>query len=226
VELISRFLGARTAHVAGIGTVLGGATYLLIGLIPVFLGLMGPRIAGAVPDAEQVVPRLAEIFLPGVLYVAFVGAIISAILSAVHAALHAPASQISHNIVVRMVPGLTDGGRLWSVRLTVMALSVVAYLLAVTSQRIHDLVETASAFGSAGVFVTALFALFTRLGGAASAYASVASGMLVWAIGKYAAGLTAPYLLGLVAALVAYVGVALLEFRANEQSFRKQGRKS
>ena len=226
VELISRFLGARTAHVAGIGTALGGATYLLIGLIPVFLGLMGPRIAGAVPDAEQVVPRLAEIFLPGVLYVAFVGAIISAILSAVHAALHAPASQISHNIVVRMVPGLTDGGRLWSVRLTVMALSVVAYLLAVTSQRIHDLVETASAFGSAGVFVTALFALFTRFGGAASAYASVASGMLVWAIGKYAAGLTAPYLLGLVAALVAYVGVALLEFRANEQSFRKQGRKS
>ena len=67
--------------------------------------------------------------LPGVLYVAFVGAIISAILSVVHAALHAPASQISHNIVVRLVPGLTDRGKLWSVRLTVMALSIVAYLL-------------------------------------------------------------------------------------------------
>ena len=70
-----------------------------------------------------------------------------------------------------------------------MALSIVAYLLSVTSQRIHDLVETASAFGSAGVFVTALFALFTRFGGAASAYASVVAGMLVWAAGKYAAGL-------------------------------------
>ena len=87
---------------------LGGAIYLLIGLIPVFLGLMGPHIAGTVPDSEQIVPRLAEVFLPGVLYVAFVGAIISAILSAVHAALHAPASQISHNIVVRLVPGMTD----------------------------------------------------------------------------------------------------------------------
>ena len=51
-------------------------------------------------------PRLAEMFLPGVLYVAFVGAIISAILSAVHSALHAPASQVSHNIVVRLVPGI------------------------------------------------------------------------------------------------------------------------
>ena len=42
VELISRFLGARTAEVARLGTVLGGAMYLLIGLIPVFLGLMAP----------------------------------------------------------------------------------------------------------------------------------------------------------------------------------------
>jgi SSS family solute:Na+ symporter len=222
VELISRFLGARSAEVAGQGTALGGATYLVVGLIPVFLGLMAPHSIGTVADTEQIVPRLAEVFLPGVLYVAFVGAIISAILSAVHAALHAPASQISHNIIVRLVPGLTDRGKLWCVRLTVMALSVVAYLLSVTSNRIHDLVETASAFGSAGVFVTALFALFTRFGGAASAYASVAAGMLVWAAGKYAAGLGTPYLLGLLAALIAYISVAVLERAANEQLFRKR----
>ena len=161
VELISRFLGARTADVARIGTVLGGSIYFFVGLIPVFLGLVGPRIAGNVPEAEQIVPRLAELYLPGVLYVAFVGAIISAILSAVHAALHAPASQISHNIVVKLVPGISDRGKLWCVRMTVMVLSIVAFVLAITSQRIKDLVETASAFGSAGVFVTSLFALFT-----------------------------------------------------------------
>ena len=68
-----------------------------------------------------------------------------------------------------------------------MVLSVIAYLISVSSSHIHDLVETASAFGSAGVFVTALFALFTRFGGPLSAYASVVSGMLVWATGKYVA---------------------------------------
>ncbi|HEY7085962.1 MAG TPA: sodium:solute symporter family protein [Hyphomicrobiaceae bacterium] len=224
VELISRFLGARTAHVARVGTMLGGIAYLLIGLIPVFLGLMAPFSVATVPDTEQIVPRLAEIFLPGALRVAFVGAIISAILSAVHSALHAPASQISHNIVVRLMPRLTERGKLWSVRLTVMLLSIVAYVLSVTSQRIHDLVETASAFGSAGVFVTALFALFTSFGGAASAYTSVVTGMVVWAAGKYAAGLSAPYLLALLAAAIAYVGVALLELPAHERLFRKGGR--
>ena len=169
-------------------------------------------------DSEQIVAKLAKVYLPGLLYIAFAGAIISAILSTVHSALHAPASQISHNIVVRLVPGLTDRGKLWCVRLTVMALSIVAYLLSVTSERIHDLVETASAFGSAGVFVTALFALFSRFGGPASAYTSVAAGMLVWAGGKYALNLTAPYLLGLSAALVGYVGVGLLERTAQLNS--------
>lgn len=210
VELISRFLGARSAQVAGVGTVLGGLVYLVVGLIPVFLGLVGPSLLPSVPDSEQIVPRLAQAYLPGFLYVAFVGAIISAILSAVHAALHAPASQVSHNIVLRFIPDLSDRGKLWSVRMTVMGLSIVAYLISVSSQRIHDLVETASAFGSAGVFVTALFALFTRFGGPASAYASIAAGMTVWAAGKYGLGLTAPYLCGLLSALIAYVGAAVI----------------
>ena len=169
------------------GTVLGGGIYLVIGMVPVFLGLVGPRLlpqrAGLRADRRQA--RQAAI-CPGCSTSRSSGAIISAILSAVHSALHAPAAQISHNIVVRLIPGLSERGKLWCVRLTVMALSVVAYLLSVTSERIHDLVETASAFGSAGVFVTALFALFTRFGGPASAYASVAAGMLVWAAGKYA----------------------------------------
>jgi Na+/proline symporter len=93
VDLISRFLGARTAEIARLGTMLGGAAYLLVGLIPVFLGLMAAHSVGTVPDAEQSVPRLAEVFLPGTLRVAFIGAVIWAILSAVHAALHAPASR-------------------------------------------------------------------------------------------------------------------------------------
>jgi solute:Na+ symporter, SSS family len=103
-----------------------------------------------------------------------------------------------------------------------MVLSVVAYALSVTSERIHDLVETASAFGSAGVFVTALFALFTRFGGPASAYASVAAGLLVWASGKYALGLGTPYLLGLLAALIGYVGTACLEARQHRADPKRQ----
>jgi Na+/proline symporter len=213
VELISRFLGARSASVAASGTVVAGLIYLTIGLVPVFLGLAGAQLMPNVPDPEQIVARLAEVHLPGLLHIAFVGAIISAILSVVHAALHAPAAQISHNILVRFVPGLSDAAKLWAVRLTVLVLSVVAFVISFASEGIRELVETASAFGSAGVFVATLFALFTRFGGPASAYTSVAAGMLVWAGGKYVFGLTAPYLLGLASAATCYVGAALVEVR-------------
>jgi SSS family solute:Na+ symporter len=215
VELISRFLGARSAEVAAAGTILGGAIYLSIGLVPVFLGLVGPSLLPTAPDAEQIVAKLAEVYLPGMLYVAFAGAIISAILSAVHSALHAPASQISHNIVVRIIPKLSEGGKLWAVRMTVMSLSIVAFLIALSSEGIHELVETASAFGSAGVFVATLFALFTRFGGPASAYASIITGMALWGLGAYVLALSAPYLLGLSGATITYIGAALLWPRAD-----------
>ena len=175
----------------------------------------GRQLGLDVADTEQFIPKLAEQHLVGPIYIVFVGAIVSAILSAVHAALHAPASQLSHNIIVRAVPGLSERGKLWSVRLTVLALSVVAFLIAITSEGIHELVETASAFGSAGVFVATIFALFTRFGGPASAYAAIISGMLVWAIGKYALELSVPYLLGLLAAFLGYVALAWVDAPAS-----------
>jgi solute:Na+ symporter, SSS family len=211
VELISRFLGARTREVAATGTVLGGVIYMAIGMVPVFLGLVGAGLMPNVADSEQIVSKLAETYMPGLLYVVFVGAVISAILSVVHSALHAPSAQIFHNIVAQLETGLSDRARLWGVRLSVMALSVVAFALSYTAEGIHELVETASAFGSAGVFVATLFALFTTFGGALSAYTSILAGMLVWAGCKFGLGLDTPYLLGLGAALVGYVGVALIE---------------
>jgi Na+/proline symporter len=208
VELISRFLGSRSAKVATLGTSIGGAMYLGVGMMPVYLGVIGSSLLPGLAEPEQIVPKLAEAYLPGLLRVAFVGALVSAILSTVHAALHGSAAQVSHNIVLRHFPGLTAARKLWVVRGTVMVLSVVAYALSLGSDRIHDLVETASAFGSAGVFVVAIFGLFTRYGGPASAYGALSAGMLVWLVAKFAIGFHAPYVVALAAALAAYVALA------------------
>lgn len=216
VELISRFLGARGANVAAGGTVAGAGIYMAIGIVPVFLGLVGPTLIPGVADGEQIVPKLAEAFMPKALGIVFVGAIVSAILSTVHSALHAPASQVSHNIVVSLVPGISARGKLWSVRLTVMGLSLVAYALALSAERIHDLVETASAFGSAGVFVVTLFALFTSFGGRHSAYAGLAAGMGVWLVARFVAEVETPYLLALAVAGVSYAVLGFVERKRSD----------
>jgi Na+/proline symporter len=79
------------------------------------------------------------------------------------------------------------------------------------SSGISDLVETASAFASAGIFVALAFGLFTSFGGAASASAAIGAGALVWATGKFVLDVPTPYLAGLLAAVAAYIAVALIE---------------
>ena len=76
------------------------------------------------------------------------------------------------------------------------------------SNAIHDLVMTASAFGSAGVVVVSFFAVFTRVGGAASAYAALVTGTVVWAYGDLVGEWTAPFLAALLASLVAYLAAS------------------
>jgi Na+/proline symporter len=213
VELISRFLGARSPAVAGSGTIAGGVLYLALGLVPIYLGLAGPTVLPDLKETEELVPRLAEALLPSWLYVVFVGALISAVLSTVHATLHAPAAQVSRNLISGLRPGLDPATRLWLTRAAVAALSVIAYLFAAGSDSIKELVETASAFGSAGVFVTLMFAMFSNYGRAASAHAAIGVGILVWAWSKYAWGLDTPYVAALVTSTIAYVASAELERR-------------
>lgn len=222
VELISRFLGASSVRVARTGTLIGGLMYLAVGLAPFYLGLVGPGLIKDLAEPEQIVPRLAATYLPAYFYPFFIGAQISAILSVVHAALHAPAAQISHNVINPALPQLSPAARLASVRGAVLVLSVVATVLALRFKSIKELVETASAFGSAGAFVVALFALFSRFGGPLAALSTLASGILVWLCGKYLIGVETPYLVSVAAALLVYVSVGVLE-GAGTSASRKPG---
>ena len=137
IELISRFLGARSAAVARGGTVTGGVMYIVIGMLPVFLGLAAsglvqgsPELQAKLVNSEQMVSVLSEHYLPQWHYVIFGGALISAILSVVHSALHASGAQVSHNIVVRLIPTLGIRGKLIAARLSVVALTGAAFVLA------------------------------------------------------------------------------------------------
>lgn len=217
VEIISRILGARSAAVAARGAIAGAVIYLIVGLIPVYLGLVGAQLVPGLEDVEQVIPKLAETFLPGLLYIVFAGAVISAILSTVDTTLLASSGQVSHNILERLAPSLDDRRRLLLNRITLAALALVAMIIALRSDTVKDLVETASAAGSAGVFVVALFALFSRFGGPWSATATILVGGGSWLLFSTLLGLDAPYLCALGLAFATYVAVALVERHARPQ---------
>jgi Na+/proline symporter len=210
VEMLSRILGCKSAATARNATLLGAGLYLTVGLIPVTLGLVGPALAPALAEPEQLVAMLAQQHLTTFLYVLFAGALISAILSTVDSCLLAAASLVSHNVVVPLKPALTERAKIRTARLCVAAFGVLAYVIALHADGIYELVETASAFGSAGIFVVGILGLFSRVGGAPSAYAALVAGVSVWAAGEYWLEWTAPYVAAVAAALAAYLAAAPL----------------
>lgn len=215
-ELVARVLAARSPEIARRATLLGGGIYLSVGLIPVFIGLVGIKLIPELDHPEQLLALLAKEYLPTFLYIAFAGALVSAILSTVDSALLAAAALTSHNLIVPLKPSLGEAARVRIARTGVVAFGLIAYVLALYAEGVYALVEEASAFGSAGVFIVALFALFTPFGGVRSATAALLVGIASWVLGAYVLELELPYLTSLAAALASYVAVALFEGQGAE----------
>jgi Na+/proline symporter len=211
-ELVSRVLGSRSARIARRSAVAAALAYLAVGLVPVFAGLAAAERLPGLEDPEQLLLVLARELMPGVLYVVFAGALLSAILSTVDSTLLAASSLTSHNLIVSLRPELSDRARLRLARLGVPLGGACACLLALRSGGVLELVEQASAFGSAGVFVAGCFGLFARFGGPLAASAALLTGALTWLAGS-AAELATPYLASLAAAALAYLAGAAVEAR-------------
>ena len=212
-ELVTRTIAARTPRVAQRAALMAAALYVAVGLVPVLLGLLGPTLIAGIEDPEHVLPRIAQAYLPGWAYPLFAGAIVSAILSTVDSNLLVSASLLSHNVLVPLRPGLGERGKVRLARLAVVVFGVLAYGMALLATGVYALVEQASAFGSAGIFVVMTLGLFTRRGRQRAALAALVAGIVAWCGGAYAGLSPYPYLTSLAAALLAYGAFAGAERR-------------
>ena len=215
-ELVARMLASRSAAVARNATVVGGVAYLMIGLMPVALGLVGASLLPGLEEPEQILPALAQTYLPTALYVIFAGGLVSAILSTVDSALLMASALVSHNVIVQLRPGLSEKAKVRTARAGVAIFGVVAYLMALRAERVYELVEEASSFGSAGIVTVVTFGLFTRIGGTASALAALIAGVVTWVLGAYVLELPLPYLTSRAAAVGAYLAGAAAGSKATK----------
>ena len=209
-ELVGRILAARSPSVARRSSYMAATLYVAIGVIPLLIGLMGPTLAPAIGDPEQLLPQLARDVLPLGLYAVFAGALISAILSTVDSTLLIASALASHNLVVPVFRVDDERTKVRLARGGVIVFGLLAYVLATRAEGVFELVEQASAFGSAGALVTVTFGLFTTWGGARAAIAALLTGIVTY-LGATLAGATAPFLLSLLLSVVAYAVGARLD---------------
>lgn len=210
-ELIARVSASRSVRVARNATLGAGGIYLAVGLIPVFMGLVGASLLPGLESGEQVLPRLALDQLGPVIFVFFAGALVSAILSTVDSALLVASSLASHNLLVPLRPGMSERAKVRAARIGVAVFGLCAYWLALRAEGVYAMVEQASALGSSGVFVIVVFGLFTRFGGPWAAAAALVVGLLVYLWGEFGGALAHPYITSLAAALGAFVLIGWIE---------------
>ncbi len=215
-ELVARVSASRTANVARGSALAAAGIYIALGLIPVFLGLVGTRLVPGLADPEQVLPELASRHLSPLFHALFAGALVSAILSTVDSTLLVSSSLFSHNLVLQFLRTPSERTRLFLARGGVLGFGIIAAFLALTAESVYGLVEHASSLGSAGLVVILVFGLFTRAGGRASAYGALATGLAVFLAAK-ALGAPYPFLASLAGALAGYV-LPLLARRSFEEA--------
>jgi Na+/proline symporter len=204
-ELISRVISARSPEVARRASLWGGGLYVTVGLMPVVLGMLAFRLMPGLEEPEQVLPLMAKRYLSGVWEVIFLGGLVSAILSTVDSTLLAAAALVSHNVILPLRGEMSERAKVNLARLCVVAGGLISAGLALQSESIHTLVQSASSFGSSGIFVVVMFGLFTRFGGVVAAHVALAVGALVWVYGTWVAPFSGVYLTSLIAAVFAYV---------------------
>ncbi|MCE9593792.1 MAG: sodium:solute symporter family protein [Planctomycetes bacterium] len=210
-ELIGRISASRSARIARNATLAAGGAYLVIGLVPVFLGLVGAKLIPGLESSEQILPRLAHDRLGPVIFVLFAGALVSAILSTVDSCLLVASSLASHNVIAPLNPSMSEAAKVRLARIGVVVFGIVAYVLALHAGSVYEMVESSSAIGSSGAFVVTLFALTSRFGGPVAAYAALIVGTLVYLVGPSLGVGDWPYLASLVGALAAYVVCGFVE---------------
>lgn len=208
-EVVGRVIAARSAQVAQRSSLAAGGLYLAVGSIPVLIALLGGGLVGTLANPEQLLPTIAQEVLPTALFAIFAGGLIAAILSTVDSTLLTAAGILSHNLIVPLAKITDERRKVRVARFGVIGFGVIAYLLALNSDGVFVLVEQASAFGSSGILITVLFALFTPWGSPRTAAATLIGGLVVYLAGSFA-GLTAPYLASLGASLLIWgIGCAI-----------------
>ncbi|MBT8419389.1 MAG: sodium:solute symporter family protein [Gammaproteobacteria bacterium] len=214
-EAISRFLGARSATIARRACFTAAGVYLVVGLIPVSIALIGANMGLDIGHRDEFLPLMAKEQMPTALFVIFAGALISAILSTVDSTLLAISSLITHNLIdpIRRRGGNAEGierSGLGIARLVVVIAGIVAYLVAQEGDTIFSLVEMSSSFGTAGIVVTVLLGLWWRRGGAMAAFLALVAGVATTILGGYFLDLDAPFLTSLAVSLTVFVVAAVV----------------
>lgn len=204
-ELVSRVSASRSAKVAVHSAWRASFIYLVVGLFPVAIGLLGHAYHPNLAESDSIMPLLAKEHLHVFLYVIFVGALVAAILSTVDSTLLAVSALATHNLLYPHLPDLSEKRKVLIARVGVLLSGAVAYGITFSSDSVTEMVETASSLGGPTILVMVCFALFTKIGNHISALVAMGTSLVVWFVSHFIIEAEAPVIWTVLSCLGSYL---------------------
>lgn len=179
-SLFQRAAAAKTTVIAQRAFFLGGFGYLIFGLVPVLLGIIGSVTMPGISNSEFIIPELAKVHLHPLAISIFVGAMLSAIMSSADSALLAAASVIAKNLLPFFKHDPSPELTLRVARWTIPAVGSVAIVIALKMQVVFNLMVDANILGMAVIIVPFIFGVYWSKANRISAIAGMFVGLSAW----------------------------------------------
>jgi SSS family transporter len=187
-DVFQRVMSAKDAPTARAGAVIGGASYIIFGFVPMFIVAAAVVVMGdnaldiAKNDYQRLLPTFVMTKMPLIMQILFFGALLSAIKSTSSATLLAPSTSFTENILKNLRPGLNDRQQLLAMRITIVVFAalVLAYAIAMEGTSIYELVSSAYQVTLVAAFVPLVMGLYWKRATTQGAILSIAAGLFVW----------------------------------------------
>lgn len=211
-EIYQRVISAKSEKVAVQASITSGLLYLLIGFVPLFIGLIGSRLYPELyaQNSENFISILIMNKTPEWIQIVFFGALVSAILSTASGALLAPATVLAENI---LKPRFHQFNLLKMMRWCVFFMALVSLVLAFNNQSIFELVGLSSSFGLVSLFLPFTFTLFYKRTNSSAVILGMILGLAGWSIAAFVQTEIPSIFYGLAASLSGIIAGAVLEKR-------------
>jgi solute:Na+ symporter, SSS family len=186
-DLMQRLLSAKDEKTAVISSYIAGVLYLVVGMIPVLLGIAMYNVNAdlTIAETEMILPWMAINFLPPVLTAVFVAALVAALMSSSDSALLATSSIIGYNGLKYFKPEATPEETLKTTRLFVPIVAIFSLLLALYAETIYMLVVIAWSIILVGLFAPYAAGYFWKKCNESGALAALLSGFISWVALSY-----------------------------------------
>ena len=187
-DLTQRMLSAKDEKTSVAACISGGVLYLILGLIPVVLGMIAFQIYPELSFDEiqnKILLIMAAEHLPVFMTVLFVCGLVAALMSSAAAAILAASAIIGYNGVKAFNPDAADKTSLLVTRIFVPIVAAVSLLLAMRFETIYNLMVVSWTVLLVSLFAPYCAAFFWKKANGMGALAAFISGFACWILAYF-----------------------------------------